>query len=500
MSYLRFPLLASTLALAATGALADITADAAWDDFSEWLSVQGEMEVGDETRDGDTLTVSDIVVTNDNPNGSGTVTIPSLTFTENGDGTVLLTLPSEMSVNSTSSVEGEAVDVSMSFAQEGMEIVLSGTDGMVERYDFEGDSLTMTFDEPSASDPEAELALDLSVVFNGIDGVYDIAGDTLRQIESQTTFESITIDMSGVVPEGTDNPGNFALTASFADLDGSGSSTIPMDSSAMEEGDLPAMIAAGFGFDANTAFQSISYDFSGNGPDGRFEVKGSTEAGGFEVSMGEDGLIYGTEARNTSVEVFSAEMPIPGLIFTLAESAQQIRFPLAPSETPQEFGMMLRLVDLVVPDALWGMADPAGMLPRDPATLEIDVTGTGIVTENFMAPDYDGGQPGELQSVTVDTLRLAMVGAELTGDGEFTFTTGPDGMPVPAGVANLMLTGGNRLLDALVSMGMIPEEQAMGARMMVSMFAEQGEGEDTLVSEIEVKEDGQILANGQRIR
>jgi hypothetical protein len=40
----------------------------------------------------------------------------------------------------------------------------------------------------------------------------------------------------------------------------------------------------------------------------------------------------------------------------------------------------------------------------------------------------------------------------------------------------------------------------MGARMMMGLFAQPGEGEDTLISTIEMKEDGSVLANGQRIK
>ena len=49
-------------------------------------------------------------------------------------------------------------------------------------------------------------------------------------------------------------------------------------------------------------------------------------------------------------------------------------------------------------------------------------------------------------------------------------------------------------------MGLLPEDQAMGARMMMGMFAVTGQGEDTLTSKIEVTGDGQVKANGQRLR
>ncbi|KZY37515.1 hypothetical protein A3731_41755 [Roseovarius sp. HI0049] len=112
--------------------------------------------------------------------------------------------------------------------------------------------------------------------------------------------------------------------------------------------------------------------------------------------------------------------------------------------------------------------------------------------------------PGELNSLDLNSLTVSAAGAELTGDGSFTFDNSDmttfEGMPAPTGSVNLMLVGGNALLDKLVAMGFVPEEQAAGARMMMGLFAVPGDGEDTLTSTIEVKGDGQVLANGQRIR
>jgi len=50
-----------------------------------------------------------------------------------------------------------------------------------------------------------------------------------------------------------------------------------------------------------------------------------------------------------------------------------------------------------------------------------------------------------------------------------------------------------------MSMGILPEEQAMGARMMLGLFATPT-GDDELSSKIEVNAEGQVLANGQRLR
>ena len=73
-------------------------------------------------------------------------------------------------------------------------------------------------------------------------------------------------------------------------------------------------------------------------------------------------------------------------------------------------------------------------------------------------------------------------------------------MPKPVGAVDLSLSGGNGLLDKLIAMGLFPQEQAMGVRMMMGLFAVPGDAPDTLNSKIEFTQDGQILANGQRIK
>jgi hypothetical protein len=112
--------------------------------------------------------------------------------------------------------------------------------------------------------------------------------------------------------------------------------------------------------------------------------------------------------------------------------------------------------------------------------------------------------PAELNALTLNSLTVRLAGAELTGEGDFTFDNSDlesfGGMPAPLGAIDLRLVGGNGLLDKLVAMGLLPQDQASGARMMMGLFARPGEGDDTLVSRIEVNEEGQVLANGQRLK
>jgi hypothetical protein len=73
------------------------------------------------------------------------------------------------------------------------------------------------------------------------------------------------------------------------------------------------------------------------------------------------------------------------------------------------------------------------------------------------------------------------------------------GMPMPLGAIDLKLVGANGLMDKLVTMGLMPQDQAMFARMMMGLYAVPA-GEDEMTSKIEFKEGGEILANGQRIQ
>jgi hypothetical protein len=88
-----------------------------------------------------------------------------------------------------------------------------------------------------------------------------------------------------------------------------------------------------------------------------------------------------------------------------------------------------------------------------------------------------------------------VLGAALTSTGAFTFDNSM-GFPMPLGEATVDVTGANQLIQGLIATGLLAEEDAMGAQMMMGMFMVPS-GDDALTSKIEVKEGMQILVNGQ---
>ena len=161
-------------------------------------------------------------------------------------------------------------------------------------------------------------------------------------------------------------------------------------------------------------------------------------------------------------------------------------------------------------ELLWNMVDPGAALPRDPATIALNLTGLVTPFVNFYDPEAvaelesSGLMPGELNALTLNNLTIEAAGAKLAGAGSFTFDNSDlqtfGGVPRPNGQVELSLDGANALIDKLIAMGLMTSEDAMGARMMISMFAVPGDGPDNLKSTIQINEEGHVLANGMRIQ
>ena len=94
----------------------------------------------------------------------------------------------------------------------------------------------------------------------------------------------------------------------------------------------------------------------------------------------------------------------------------------------------VEFIDLKVSDGVWALFDPTSQLPRDPATLVVDLSGTARMAINIFDPKeaetIAGAPPGELESLDVREVKVSAVGAELTGKGAMTFdNSGPAPKP-----------------------------------------------------------------------
>ncbi len=498
---------AMLLLLPQSGALADVTPEQVWEDWQAQAASYGEMmTTANVAREGDTLVVSGLRIAMDvDGTGSDDVsgTLAEVRFQERGDGTVSISMSPEFDLVVTQDIpDGPEVSYIIAMDLAGLTMVASGDEAQ-RRYDYLAPEVGMSLANLSVDDQQIDGTFDLRAV--GLDGSYTLSDGDPRQVDANSNMERATIDVDFADPEG--NEGRIVLTGEIANIASTSTSTL-LESADLT--DMAGMLMDGFAVAGTLTSGAASYSMQASGPDNStFDADVSSATGSLDFSMNADGISYGGGNTDVAITVSGSEIPFPQVEFTAAETGGRLTMPIMASETPQDVGFGLILRDLAVSEMIWSMIDPAGVLPHDPATLIIDTMGKANWNIDIMSPEVQQGNfgdemPGQIHSLDLRELQLALAGAVLQGTGAFTFDntdmqTYP-GMPKPVGKVNLSLDGANALLDKLIAMGLIPSEQALGFRGMMGMFARPGNGPDSLVSEIELTPEGGISANGLRLR
>lgn len=487
-----------------SAAFADVTGQQVWDGWKGYMTGFGYDVTGEENTDGDTLTVKDVTMALDLPEDSGSVAIkmPELSFTDNGDGTVSVQIPPVMPLMvDVDSPDAEDVDATLEYTTDEFQMTVSGDEAdMLYAYSAAQVGIAM---KNLTVDGEAMDLGKAVMTMADLEGSTAMKSGNLRMAEQKMTSGPVTYDIAFAEPEGE---GSFELNGKFDSMAFDGTGAFPME---MDPENMAAMLKAGFAFNGGFTYQGGGYTLNASDDDGPMQVTSSSDSGNLQVVMDESHLAYAGNSTNMKMMMTGGGIPFP-VELAMDEAAFNLSMPVSKSDEAQDFAFGLTLGDFTVSDTIWGMIDPGEQLPRDPATVAVDLTGKAKLNFDLLDPEQmeaiDDGEmmPGELNQLALNSLTVRLAGAELTGDGAFTFdnsdTTTFDGMPAPDGEVDLKLVGGNALMDKLVSMGLLPEEQATGARMMVGLFAVPGDGEDTLTSKIEVKSSGEVLANGQRLK
>ncbi|MEO8243183.1 MAG: DUF2125 domain-containing protein [bacterium] len=317
------------------------------------------------------------------------------------------------------------------------------------------------------------------------------------------TGKSVALNVAGT--DGS-NGEAFTLTAALSDL----SSKIDIQGanwSAKDSSDFPAALKAGLTVAGGSGLGASSFDFAGGASGQETRMKLSLGGADTGFSLDASKMHFNLGSKALSVNIASPEIPVPDLSADLSELAVDLAMPVAKSTLPAPFTVLAKVVDFKVADSLWAMVDPAGSLPHDPATLIIDTKGSATLTKDLMteATAMEGGSsdsPGLLNTLDIPQILARVAGAEVTAMGAFTFDNSDvatiPGMPMPSGKIDIKATGLNALIDKLVKMGLLPQDQAMQGRMMLSMFANTDAAKDEITSTLEFK-DKHFYANGQQL-
>ncbi|WP_394178852.1 DUF2125 domain-containing protein [Yoonia maritima] len=484
--------------VAGSTAHADVSAQQVWDDWKEQMSLyqQTEIEVGSEEMSGDTLVISNLSVTNTSPEMTANYSIEEIRFEEQRNGSVVITMSESYPI--TFKPNSDAV-VTLETTQAGLEMVVSGDADAME-YAVEADSIGIALVD--VVDGDITFTGDAKLVMNDVSGSYSTSETEIRNIAYEMDVATIDILLDIVVPGGK---GEYVTGGGkIEDIQMDGSIMMPL------EGDFETpedMFENGFAIEGGYSLAGASYIFDVNAEGD--QAAGSISMGSAELrgQINSDVISYDTTANDVSLNITGSEIPFP-IELSIAEYGVGLEMPITQSEEAQDFRLSLDFIDLTINEMIWGMIDPGNVLPRDPATFQFALAGTGTPMINMMDQEQQemvkGNElPFELNTLSLENLKIALAGALVTGAGDFTFdptdtqTFAP--MPRPEGEVAIKVNGLNQLIDNLIAMGLIPEEQAMGPRMMMGMFA-RTTGDDQLESTLEVNSEGHVLVNGQRVK
>ncbi|UYV36981.1 DUF2125 domain-containing protein [Rhodobacteraceae bacterium D3-12] len=495
--------------LAASPAFADITVDDAWSAWKAQVQALGLTMDASESRDGDALQIGDMRLSVAFPEDAGNayLTMSGPRFVPADGGTVEVHFPAKTQITMGGDIKGEG-SMSMVLEMTGDDApgIMSGDPNNVKTVwgfaNYEATLGALTINGEPAKDVSGKMLMGPTAMTTLTN-----IGEAMVTVTNTTKMESYKLDYTATIVEGA---ADLKIEAGGAAKGIDGTSTFMLPKAGLDVLGLDKQLEAGLKL-VLTSKIAENASYQRTFIDGRQVGTQDTTAADYDITVNLDksGLDYGGTAGAFKADLLMPEMPLP--ISISGEGAGgRILLPLMKSEEAQPAAIKMALNGVSISDQLWGMFDPAATLPRDPMTIAFDVSGDTKLLFNFldiraiMGGAQPAGLPVTAERVKLNSLMIKGVGAELTGTGDFTFDysdwTTFGGMPAPEGQAAFMLKGANGLMDKLVAMGLITEQDTMGARMMMGMFAKPGEGEDVLTTEIDVKKTGEVSANGQRLR
>ena len=481
---------------AGTGAMADVTAEQVWESWKTNLEdgANSTLTIGNEDIGNGVVTITGLAVSTMDEGGSFSANLGTVTFTEQGDGTVAVVMDDRFPIEIQSP---DAETVTIEVTQSGFLMIVSG-DAQTKSYDVSVDRYAISFVE-IAENGAPVFDGDILIALNNLSGTFGtVEGDML---DVSYDFNIGFIDFLADISE-PGGEGDVLVSGKIENVASASLISAPLDIDDPDE-----MFMNGFAFEANYQFGAANFIFDIQ-DDGSSSVGSvALESGSTAIDMTADQIDYAMNAKTVAVNVESNELPLPVTV-NLSELGTGLSMPLSITEAPADFSMTVKLSDFTANDEIWDLGDPGRVLARDPITLDLDFGGKTILLFDILDPAQDAAReradaPGELHAFDINNLLVSAAGAMLTGTGAFTFDnddlTTFDGIPRPLGSATFGLTGGNALIDNLVGMGLLGADEASMGRMMMGMFA-RSVGDDELQTTVEVNDQGHLIVNGQRMQ
>lgn len=487
-----------TALFSASSAMADVTAVDVWENWKDNLAIYGDdgVSVGAEVISDGVVTVSDMSLSMAEDGTSVEADLGTLVFKELGDGTVSVTMAESYPITIVPE-DGGLVRVNV--LNTGLSMIVSG-DKENMNYDVSADRYAIEVVE-IVENGASVIDGDILIAANNLTGQYNVRTDDLRHIDYDVAIGSL--DMLFDVKD-PDSEEMVLISGKLDALTAKSQIAMPLEIDADAPEDI---FGNGLAIDGNTTFDAANYIFDVDADGDRANGSVSLGAGAIGFAMNNNAMSYEVGTRDIALDLQVPDLPFP-VDVSLAEYGIGFAMPLSATEEPAPFGLKINLTGLAVNDEIWSMGDPGQILPRDPITMNLDLSGQAKLFFDLMDPEQAAAMelatvPGELTALNLNDLLLSAGGALVTGSGAFTFDNSDletfNGMPRPLGDATVKISGANGLIDNLVSMGLLPEDQASMGRLMMGMFA-RSTGDDQLETIVEINDQGHLIVNGQRMQ
>lgn len=481
----------AALVLCAAPAFADLTAPQVWADWQQVYAALGStVTATSETYADGTLTLSGITSAFTMGAIETTSTYSGLTLIEQSDGSLRIEIPAQLDITSTTVMLGTEETQSLLLETTGWDGVIR-EDGAARTYTLSADELAYVFADLSGT-ADTEEAVSGRLTLSGMATDYT----NLRDGDTLVMDQTLTADSAVITAAGPE--GGFEMTYTLDQVASVFAGSIDLDTVLAN----PNLSSMGLLVSGKATHSGSTLAVTAPSDSGPVRVTGTSEGGRIGIDISEDALGYTLSSTDAEMAVLLSAFPVP-LNLSMSELSTGFALPLGVSDEPKPYALSLAWRDIAIDDALWGLFDPTGQLPRDPATILLDVSGTALMKADIFSGDPAalaavGGPPGELRTMDLTQLNLSLAGAQLLGNGALEFPT-PGLIPQPVGMISLSLDGGLALIDKLVALGFVPPEQAAFAKGMAGVVA-RSVGEDRLESEIEFTPGGGISANGLPLR
>ena len=494
----------SAAVLMANAARADVTATDVWASYTAYYESTGAQVIGTPEADGADTVVSNHALLYRFPFGVATmrVIMPNMRMTDQSDGTVEIAFPDDFDLRIEVDVPNEgAGSITLLIKQDNFQGMASGTPDDVT-FAQSADGLSLALKDIDI--PAEDIDMTMQALMSGYSATSRVVTGDL--ITTSTEMQTGSTDIAYIVkvPDGgvISNTGRLgANEAAFQTALPAGGSNVMNLSAVLAGGAYLRGTSSAGGGTSETITTSDGVVVSE-----QFQATGSASSRFSIDAMGMD--LFG-EGKDIDFKVMMPDAFPFSVSGSLSAVSGGYKIPLLPSTDMQDVALQFNLRDLTFSDDIWGLFDPSGDLPRDPASINIDVSGK-VISEidalNFATLEAQMEQdlpPISLERLTLNEFSVSAIGTSALATGSFTLdnadTTTFDGFPSPEGSAILNVVGANALIDRLVTLGVIGQDEAGMARLGMGFIAS-ATGDDAFESRVDVNGEGHVMVNGQRMR